>query len=209
MFRLNATLRDVPLYQLLKSEFCLQITNLECQWYARYDHARKQAKPKHWLMIVGCLLIPLPIYLYLAGEGNSADTKMFLIGCLFIALRVVTQPWQLARALRRLDNCLKQTNHLGLNRLPAEDAEAETFLINEAVLRIKYILYHEKKNGCDSELAELWRQRLEELDYNASDFGHILDEHEPHYQRAEKELIKGTDALAKKYQALEEAPEKA
>lgn len=206
VFRLNATFRGIPLYLLEKSGLCPQITTLSYKWYARYDHARKQAKPKHWLMVIGCLLISLAIYLFLTGAGNSVNTKLFLIGCLFIALRVVTQPWQLARALRQLDNCLKQTNHLGLNRLPERDAEVETFLIDEAVLRIKYILYSEKKGGCDPELAELWRQWLEELDDIATEFGHILGDNEPHYQRAREELSNGTDDLAKKYQALEEAP---
>lgn len=206
--RLTATFRGIPLYLLEESGLCQQITTLSYKWYARYDHARKQIKPKHWLMVIGCLLISLAIYLFLTGAGNSVNTKLFLTGCLFIALRVVTQPWQLARALRRLDNCLKQTNHLGLNRLPEKDAEVETFLIGEAVLRIKYILYYEKKGGCDPELAELWRQWLEELDDNNSDFGYIFDEHEPHYKRAREELSNGTDALAKKYQMLEEVPKK-
>lgn len=206
MFRLTATLRGVPLYLLEESGLFPQITTLGYSWYARYDHARKQAKPKHWLMFIGCLLIPLPIYLYLAGAESSADTKLFLIGCLCIALRIKGQPWQFAKAIRRLDECLKETDHRGIYQLPVESADRETFLIGEAVERIKYILYYGKKDGCDSELEEFWCQRLEELDDIATEFGHILGDDKLHYQRAEKELKTGEDALAKNYQALEERP---
>lgn len=198
---IKTRVRGIPLYALAMSRLCPQINLLAQLWEEDGRGGRpkgncsnpiKQAKPKTWLMLLAGLLLALGSYLFFFGgiESSRCGAWIFGLGLFCFVAYIMAQPWDFAKAIRRLDECLKQQEPNGIATIPPYWSELEAYLRQCMDKGAYLVVYAEDKFGRNSELADQWNLHVRTLSAIAKEFGFDLGKHYPYYKKAAVRLAR-------------------